>query len=107
MTTIYLVKVEVAPSAERAWDDWNTAHHIPDVLAEPGFVRATKYRLDAKALDGWSVYWILYELASGAALDAYLSGEAVKRLRADQLARFGETTRLTREILEPVARVEK
>ena len=106
MTAIYCVKVEVAPSAERAWDDWNTAHHIPDVLAQPGFLRASKYRLDSKAPDGWSRYWVLYEVQSCAALDAYLSGEAVKRLRADHLERFADTTRLTREILEPVARVE-
>ena len=107
MTAIYLVKVEVAPSAERAWDDWNTKHHIPDVLAQPGFARASKYRLDACAPDGWSRYWVLYELESRAALDAYLSGEAVKRLRADHASRFADTTRLSREILEPVARVEK
>lgn len=107
MTAIYLVKVEVAPPAERAWDDWNTKHHIPDVLAQPGFVRASKYRLDAKTPDGWSRYWVLYELESRAALDTYLSGEAVKRLRADQASRFADTVRLSREILEPVARVEK
>ena len=42
MGTIYLVKVEVSPGAERAWDEWNTRHHIPEVLAEPGFVRLSR-----------------------------------------------------------------
>jgi len=105
--TVYLVKAEVAPEAERAWDDWNTRHHIPEVLAEPGFVRAVKYRLeDGIAPDGWIAYWILYEAVSREALESYLSGDAVKRLRADQTARFGPSVRLSRAILLPVAEVE-
>ena len=107
MNVVYLVKVEVAPESERLWDDWNSTRHIPDVLAEPGFVRATKYRLASKAPDGWAVYWVLYEVETRAALEAYLRGEAVKRLRGDHLARFEKTTRLSREILEPSARIEK
>ncbi len=107
MRTVYLVKVEVAPGAERAWDDWNTRHHLPEVLAEPGFVRAAKYRLEGgTAPDGWIAYWILYETVSREALEAYLSGEAVKRLRADQATRFGSVIRLSRAILLPVAEVE-
>ena len=107
MRTVYLVKAEVAPGAERAWDEWNTRHHLPEVLAEPGFVRAAKYRLEGgTAPDGWISYWILYETASREALEAYLSGEAVKRLRADQTTRFGSVIRLSRAILLPVAEVE-
>ena len=103
----YVVRVEVAPDSERAWNDWNTARHIPEVLAEPGFVRATKWRAEGAAKDGWVEYWIQYELESREALEAYLTGDAVKRLRNDQLARFGPGVRLSRAILLPVARVEK
>ncbi len=105
MGAVYLVKVEIAPEAERAWDAWNTEHHIPDVLAQPGFVRATKYRLE-DAPGGWARYWVLYEVSSRAALDAYLGGAEVKRLRGEHLERFGGSSRLTREILEEVATVE-
>ena len=103
----YVVRVEVAPDSERAWNDWNTARHIPEVLAEPGFVRATKWRAEGAAKNGWVEYWIQYELESREALEAYLTGDAVKRLRNDQLARFGPGVRLSRAILLPVARVEK
>jgi quinol monooxygenase YgiN len=102
---VYVVKVEIAPEAERAWDAWNTEHHIPEVLAQPGFLRATKYRL-SDAPGGWARYWVLYDVASRAALDAYLAGEEVRRLRGDHLQRFGGSSRLTREILEEVAAVE-
>jgi len=103
----YVIRVEVAPDVERAWNDWNTTRHIPEVLAEPGFVRAIKWRADGAAKDGWVEYWIQYEMESREALEAYLTGDAVKRLRADQLARFGPGVRLSRLILLPVATVEK
>jgi quinol monooxygenase YgiN len=107
MRTIYLVKAEVKPEAEQAWDEWNTRHHVPEVLAEPGFVRAAKYRVEGgTAADGWISYWILYETESREALEAYLTGPAVQRLRADQSARFGSAVRLSRTILLPVAEVE-
>jgi hypothetical protein len=105
MGVLYLVKIEVAPEAERAWQTWNTEHHIPDVLAQAGFVRATKYRL-GEAPGGWARYWVFYEVESRAALDAYLGGEEVKRLRGDHLQRFGGSSRLSREILEEAAVVE-
>jgi hypothetical protein len=104
---VYLVKVEVSPESETAWDGWNTMQHVPDVLREPGFVRATKWKVDGAAKDGWSEYWIQYELSSREALETYLNGDAVKRLRADQIARFGPSVRLSRAILLPVATVEK
>ena len=107
MRTVYLVKAEVAPEAEVAWNEWNTRHHIPDVLREPGFVRASKYRVEGEsAADGWVAYWVLYEAESRQALEAYFAGEAVKRLRADHAARFGPVVRLSRTVLLPVAEVE-
>ena len=106
MTLIYAVKVEIDPADEYTWDEWNTRHHIPDVLAEPGFVQATKYKLDTPEGE-WSQYLILYELDSRESLDAYLNGEAVIRLRADHYTRFGNSSRLSRMILTPLASVDK
>jgi len=104
---VYLVKVEVSPRSERAWDAWNTAQHIPDVLREPGFVRATKWKVEGAVEDGWAEYWIGYEVESRETLEAYLTGDAVKRLRADQVAHFGPVVRLSRAILLPVVSVER
>lgn len=105
MKTIYAVKVEVDPVDEATWDEWNTTLHIPDVLMQRGFLRASKYKIDSDA--EWPQYLILYELESRAALDNYLKGDAVIRLRADHYSRFGSSTRLSRMLLTPIAFIEK
>ncbi len=75
MAVFYAVMVEVDPNEEAAWNDWHTRQHIPDVLAEPGFVRATKYRLDTSNGD-WHQYLTVYELASREALDDVFAGRS-------------------------------
>ncbi len=106
MSVLYAVMVEVDPKEETAWDEWHTRQHIPQVLAQPGFVRATKYRLDTSNGD-WRQYLTTYELVSREALDTYLQGEAVTRLRADHYNHFGHCTRLSRMILTLTAVVNK
>lgn len=106
MNIIYAIRIEVDPADEHTWDEWYTRHHMPELLAEPGFVRATKYKVDT-TMGEWSQYLVLYELDSREALDAYLNGEAMIRLRADHYSRFGPSTRLKRMILTPAAAVEK
>jgi hypothetical protein len=105
MNVIYVVKVEVDPVDEATWDEWNTTLHIPDILMQPGFIRATKYKIDSDA--DRPQYMILYELDSRTSLDNYLKGDAVIRLRADHYSRFGSSTSLSRMLLTPIAAVEK
>lgn len=106
MNVIYAVKVEVDPNDESTWDEWHTRHHMADVLAQPGFVRGTKFKIDSKEGE-WSQYLTFYEIESREALDAYLQSDAVTRLRADHYERFGTCTRLSRMILMPTALVDK
>lgn len=106
MAVFYAVLVEVDPKHEANWSEWHTRQHIPDVLAQPGFVRATKYRLDTTT-DDWQQYLTLYELNSREALDKYLQGEAVAQLRADHYNHFGHCTRLSRMVLTPTAVINK
>lgn len=106
MAVFYGVMVEVDPKEETAWNEWHTRQHIPKVLALPGFVRAIKYRLDTANGD-WRQYLTTYELVSREALDAYLQGEAVTRLRADHYHHFGHCTRQSRMILTPTVVVDK
>ena len=47
------------------------------------------------------------KLATREALDNYLQGDAVTRLRADHYNHFGHCTRLSRMILTPTAVVNK
>ena len=106
MSIIYVVKVEIDPVDEHTWDEWNTRLHVPDILAQPGFIRATKYKIDTPEGE-WSQYLILYEVDSRESLEAYLNGEAMVRLRADHYARFGPSSQLSRLILTPTATVER
>lgn len=106
MAVLYGVMVEVDPNEEAAWNEWHTRLHISDVLAQPGFVRATKYKLDTSN-DDWSQYLTVYEIVSREALDAYLKGDAVVRLRADHYAHYGHCTRLSRMILTPTVVINK
>jgi hypothetical protein len=106
MGVLYGVMVEIDPKEETAWNEWHTRQHVPEVLAQPGFMRATKYRLDTPNGE-WSQYLTVYELESREVLDAYLQGEAVSRLRADHYAHFGHCTRLSRMIMAPTALINK
>ena len=105
MNMIYAVKVEIDPVDEATWDEWNTQQHIPDILMQPGFIRATKYKIDSDS--EWPQYIVLYELDSRASLDNYLKGDAVIRLRADHYSRFGSSTRLSRMLLAPIVAIDK
>ena len=53
MKTDYIVTIEVSPAAEQTWSRWQSEHHIPEVLAEPGFLGARKLRDTQLAEDGW------------------------------------------------------
>ena len=107
MNAIYAVRIEVDPNDEKAWDEWHTRQHIPDVLAaHPGLVRALKYKVDANS-DEWRQYLVLYEFDSREAMDEYLTSEEVVRLRADHFAHFGSSTRLSRMLLTPTVLINK
>jgi quinol monooxygenase YgiN len=100
---LYAVTVEMAPDSEPACLQWLQKLHIPEVLREPGFLRCRLWKDTAPAQDGWARYVVHYELTSQDAVEQYLNGEAVKRLRADGVARFGSAMRATRATLTEVA----
>lgn len=93
---LYAVSLEVAPDSEAAWLQWMRELHIPEVLREPGFVSCRLWKDTARAPDGWVRYVAQYELTGLDAVERYLQGEAVKRLRADGVTRFGTAMRATR-----------
>ncbi len=102
---VYVVNAEVDPAREEEWSDWMRKHHAPEVLKEPGFTEATVYRLDTLP-EGWTRYQIHYRVSSREALDEYLSGPSVVRLRGDHAARFGTVVRLSRSILTPIDTID-
>lgn len=100
---VYRVTIEVAPEAEHAWVEWQTNEHIPDVLKQPGFLGATRWKDQERAPDGWARYVIHYRAQSLAAIEAYRASPAAAHLRDDHTKKFGSVTRITRSVLgEPI-----
>lgn len=95
---LYVVKSIVNPSAERAWDKWHSDSHVPDVLKQPGFLKATKLRRsDSPSSD--PEYWTIYEMTSLEAFQRYNNSDAARTLREDHKERFGSSTKLERFVL--------
>ena len=98
LSVFYELTIEVDPASEREWLDWYRRVHVFDVLKQPGFRRATFYRVETNT-DEWAKYVVSYEVESRQALETYFKGDAVQRLRADHYAHFGGVTRATRQVL--------
>ena len=96
---VYRVTIEVAPVIEEAWARWHAADHIPDVLRQPGFLGATRWKEQERAADGWVRYVVHFRADSVAALEAYQSSAEAVRLRDTHTARYGKVTRLSRLVL--------
>ena len=94
-TVLYIVRSFVDGKVEKQWDVWHSKQHVPEVLKQPGFLGASKYR-DARSN---GEYWTLYELESLEAFEKYDKGQEAKRLRADHHARYGGSTRTERFVL--------
>jgi Domain of unknown function (DUF4286) len=104
--TLYIVTIEVSPSAEASWNQWHEQVHIPELLRQPGFVACRKWRDTASAEDGWARYVCHYELASPEALERYTASDAAKRLKGESEQKFGYVTRHRRQVYSEVSRFE-
>jgi hypothetical protein len=94
----YVVTIEVAPEIVDEWSRWLDAEHVPALLAQPGFVSATRYRDESIAFDGWTRYVVRYDVDSRDALRAYHASSEAARLRADHDARWGSNARVSRQV---------
>lgn len=77
-----------SPSTEDAYNHWYTNEHLPDVLAVPGYVQASRWR----AYDGWSPfpqkYLAIYELdVTGENHLRSISDEHMRRIEAGDMRR--------------------
>ena len=61
---VLITSVDIADSAEAAFNRWYNEVHLPEVLACPGFASATRY----ECTDGQPRYLAIYELESEDAL---------------------------------------
>ncbi len=95
---LYIVKSLVDRRSEKEWDRWHSQQHMPDVVKQPGFLKASKFR--TSSMEGQFVeYWTIYELENMAAFEKYDKSKAAEELRADHRSRFGPVTRLERFVL--------
>lgn len=76
---LYLVRAWVAPHGGERYLEWLECKHMQEVVAEPGFLWARRYRLEQTDENGWQGYLLVYGLESRAALDAYLESPARER----------------------------
>jgi quinol monooxygenase YgiN len=75
---VYLVRFWVKPGDEARVLDWLDNGHIADVVSQPGFLWARRYRLAADDADGWPAYAMVYGLESMAHLEAYFESAAAR-----------------------------
>ena len=78
----------VSPERDEAYNDWYTNVHLPDVLAVPGYVRATRYKAFPGERSFDQEYMALYELEVED-LDALraVSDEHMRRIEANEMHR--------------------
>ena len=76
---VYLVKFWVKPGGEKKVFGWLDGGHLQDVVSQPGFLWACRYKLTEPDKDGWPAYSMIYGVKSAEALRAYFNSAATKR----------------------------
>jgi len=76
---VYLVKFWVKPGGEKKVFDWLDGAHLKDVVEQPGFLFARRYKLAQASAEGWQGYAMIYGVKSIAALEAYFKSPATAR----------------------------
>jgi antibiotic biosynthesis monooxygenase (ABM) superfamily enzyme len=76
---IYCEQFSVAPRSRQAYLEWLNNNHIPEVITQPGFVRAFRVHLDEHDKDGWDRYMIFYGQSTHGMLEKYLNNLANKQ----------------------------
>jgi hypothetical protein len=76
---VYLVRFWVKPGGEKKLFDWLDGTHLKDVVGQPGFLWAQRYKLVEPDKDGWAAYAMIYGVESLDALYRYFKSEATQR----------------------------
>lgn len=92
---IYVVRVWIDPAGAEAVTGWLRAHHMADVVAQPGFLWGRCIRLEQDADDGWLAYLMLYGLESREALQRYFANPIAERF-AEERKPFAHMLRMER-----------
>lgn len=82
----YLVRFWVKPGGEQRVFDWLDGGHLKDVVDQPGFLWARRYKLVRPDADGWAAYAMIYGATSVAALDAYFASAATRQYAQERIS---------------------
>jgi heme-degrading monooxygenase HmoA len=98
---LYIVRTRVPEERVEEWYRWHSEVHIPDVAAQPGVVRATKYRVveDNMPAEWTAQYVTVYEFETLEAFEAYRAGDEAARLRSDHAEHYGADGKIARQVL--------
>lgn len=102
---LYIVRTWVPDDMLDEWNDWHTNVHVAEVTAEPQVIRSWKYRVleDTTPAEWAAQYVTVYEFASIGDYQAYSTGEAAARLRADYAERYGTAGKISRQVVQQEA----
>ena len=87
---IFVVRASIAKDREDAFNTWYNEEHVPQVLQYNGAVSARRYKQILG--DGKLEYMAVYEFASEEVLQTFLQSDALKALRAEYDAHFGNVS---------------
>ena len=81
---VFIVRFWIKPGSQDTVLAWLDGGHIAEVVGQPGFLWARRYRLESQSEDGWPAYAMIYGLSSMADLHSYFNGEAPKRFASER-----------------------
>lgn len=82
---VYLVRFWIRPGGEARVLDWLDNGHLVDVVKQPGFLWARRYRLVEPDDEGWPAHSMIYGLESIEALERYFESEATERYAQERV----------------------
>lgn len=102
---LYIVRTWVPEELLDEWNEWHTNVHVAEVTAEPQVIRSWKYRVleDTTPAEWPAQYVTVYEFASLEDYQAYSTGEAAARLRADYADHYGKVGKISRQVVRQEA----
>lgn len=104
---LYVVRTWVPEEQLEAWDNWHTTDHVPEVVEQPQVKRARKYRVvEDNTPANWPAQYVtVYEFDSLDDWESYNNGPEAARLRKEYADLYGETGRISRQVLVEVVEV--
>ena len=98
---LYIASTWMKEDHLQEWYRWHSEVHMPDLAAQPGVRRATKYRVveDNKPSEWAAQYVTVYEFDNLSDFEAYRASDDAARLRTDHADRYSAMGKIARQVL--------